>query len=283
MSQAPLPVLYREHMLLNASFEEAEDGIPPRPATYPGSESLSHVRRGAFLADLTGATYKLLGGTAADSLAQAAFAGRKLAVGECGFECVLTGDASVASVPFVARTGSTEYVVLDPTDRGETLSTWLGFLAKVEQGGYAPYAGTTLEDASQMLVPLLLVGASARRVLSDYVKSASDLPAAGRVAQIRLDAILCVVTALSLPQHDIPCYLVFVPRAQAVTLWRSFLSFQEVSPAGTVLLEQLMDAGLPWAHALLQEGRVTFGEKDLRSWGLARDASDFVGARALLS
>lgn len=281
MSTVTYGPLYREHLLLNATFEEPEDGIPPRPASYPGSMPVSFASEGAFLVDLTGATYALLTGAPAPQLAQAAFCGRTLAVGECGFEPSLTGDASVNAVPLCLRTGDSEYVILDPTDRGETLVAWLGFLANLEQDGHAPYRGAKVESAQGMLVPLLLAGAKARDVLSDYVKSPSDLPRPGHVAQIKLDSILCVVAAVPLPHAGTDAYVVFVSPAQSTVLWRSFLSFQEVSPAGTVILDQLVRAGLPWGEAASSLGRVEPGERVLRDWGLLREGSDFVGARAL--
>ena len=264
MSSQTFGPLYREHLLLNAVFEDPENGNPPRPATYPGSMPLSFVREGAFLVDLTGATYALLHGAPASQLVGAAFCGRTLGVGECAFEPSLTGDASVNAIPLCLRTGDSEYVLLDPTDRGETLVAWLGFLANLEQDGCAPYAGTEVESAQGMLVPLLLCGAKARDVLADYVKSPSDLPRPGRVTQIKLDSIL-----------------VFVSPAQATILWRSFLSFQEVSPAGTVILDQLVRQGLPWGEAASSLGRVEPGQEVLSGWGLLRPGSDFIGARAL--
>ena len=132
MSSQTFGPLYREHLLLNAVFEDPEDGNPPRPATYPGSMPLSFVREGAFLVDLTGATYALLHGGPATQLTGAAFCGRTLGVGECAFEPSLTGDASVNAIPLCLRTGDSEYVLLDPTDRGETLLAWLGFLANLD-------------------------------------------------------------------------------------------------------------------------------------------------------
>ncbi len=281
MSTQTYGPLYREHLLLNAVFEEPEDGIPPRPATYPGSMPAAFVNEGAFLVDLTGATYALLHGAPAPQLAGAAFCGRNLGVGECGFEPSLTGDASVNAIPLCLRTGDSEYVILDPTDRGETLLAWLGFLANLEQDGRAPYAGAKVESAQGMLVPLLLAGAKARDVLADYVSSPSDLPRPGRVAQIKLDAILCVVAALPLPHAGTDAYVVFVSPAQSTILWRSFLSFQEVSPAGTVILDELVRQGLPWGEAASSLGRVEPGRQTLAGWGLLRDGSDFIGARAL--
>ena len=280
MSSQTFGPLYREHLLLNAVFEDPEDGNPPRPATYPGSMPLSFVREGAFLVDLTGATYALLHGAPASQLAGAAFCGRTLGVGECAFEPSLTGDASVNAIPLCLRTGDSEYVLLDPTDRGETLVASLGFLANLEPDGCAPYAGTEVESAQGMLVPLLLCGAKARDVLADYVKSPSDLPRPGRVTQIKLDSILCVVAAAPLPHAGVDAFLVFVSPAQATILWRSFLSFQEVSPAGTVILDQLVRQGLPWGEAASSLGRVEPGQEALSGWGLLRPGSDFIGARA---
>ena len=132
-----------------------------------------------------------------------------------------------------------------------------------------------------MLVPLLLCGAKARDVLADYVKSPSDLPRPGRVTQIKLDSILCVVAAAPLPHAGVDAFLVFVSPAQATILWRSFLSFQEVSPAGTVILDQLVRQGLPWGEAASSLGRVEPGQEALSGWGLLRPGSDFIGARAL--
>ena len=113
------------------------------------------------------------------------------------------------------------------------------------------------------------------------LREVSLRPATARVAQIKLDSILCVVAAAPLPHAGVDAFLVFVSPAQATILWRSFLSFQEVSPAGTVILDQLVRQGLPWGEDASSLGRVEPSQETLSGWGLLRPGSDFIGARAL--
>ena len=41
---------------------------------------------------------------------------------------------------------------------------WLTFLSQVSSNGNAPYEGTSVEEASGMLVPLLIMGARANEL-----------------------------------------------------------------------------------------------------------------------
>ena len=56
---------------------------------------------------------------------------------------------------------------------------------------------------------------------------------------------------------------------------------QEVSPAGTVILDQLVRQGLPWGEDASSLGHVEPSQETLSGWGLLRPGSDFIGARAL--
>lgn len=272
--------LYQEHVLLGATFEPSSEGDVMRVESYP-SETRTYEKGRAYLCDLTGSTYKLVSGAAAQPLVEAVFCGKKLQVGECSWECALTAEGAATSVSLVARTGDNEYVIVDPTPRGDVVSAWIGFIAGIEQNGYAPYAGTTIEDADGMLTPLLLAGDAARGVLSDYVGHVRDLPAPGEVRSVHLDKISAVVAGAPLPGQSMPCYLVLIPPAKAVTLWRSFLSFNETAPLGSAALVRNVNALLPWGEALSTMDQVKPGTESLRAWGLLRSTPDFVGSRSL--
>ncbi|QOY59772.1 aminomethyl transferase family protein [Thermophilibacter immobilis] len=275
-------VLYDEHALLHARFSTSEEAGPRRVLSYDAEKGPAHAREGALLADLTGCAYLLAHGPSAPDFARAALAGRRLAVGEADFEAALTGDGSLVSVPLAARCGDEEYVLLDPSPHGDVLDSWLGFLHGVEQDGFTPYANITIEDATDMLVPLLLVGAAARSVLADYVRDPQALPAPGHVTSLQLDRIAALVTRLGAPALDeVACYLALVPVAFARTLWRSLLSFGEVAPAGLQTVCELSRRALPWGELLSSPDRVSPSRRVLASWGLLRDEDDFVGARGL--
>lgn len=277
---ARMGTLYKEHALLGATFESSSEGDVMRAESYP-SETGAYEKGRAYLADLTGSTYKLVSGDAAQPLVEAVFCGKKLEVGECAWECALTAEGALTSVALLARTGDNEYALLDPTPRGDVVSAWLGFISTIEQGSYAPYAEAKVEEADGMLTPLLLAGDAARSVLSDYVEHVRDLPAPGQVRSLSLDKISAIAAAVELPGSSIPAFVLLVPPTRAVTLWRSFLSFTETAPLGSAALVSAEQSLLPWGEVLASADQVKPGAESLGSWGLLRDERDFVGGRSL--
>lgn len=271
-----LGALYEEHLLLGAEFEEGSSGVP-RVACYAG-ESADDA--GAVLVDLTGCAYLLVGGTDAEDFCAAALAGSRCGVGTLAWEAALNGAGRLVSVPLLMRTGPTEHVVIDASRRSDALGAWLAFLSRAssEEGG-AAFPDLTLENACDMLVPLLLAGPSATEVLSDYLSGDSRPPFAGEALQLRLDAIPTL--AARLPDAlEPPAYLVLAPVAAARILWRSLLSFTEVSPIGHRRLRALLDRHLPWAGALVDASSPA-RRSTLADWGLVRGDDTFVGSRAL--
>lgn len=276
LSESPL---YHEHMLLGALFEDDEPLLAtPLHYGHPANEG-DAFGEGCALSDLTGMTAILVSGEGSDAFVSAACACSAIAVGECTFGAVVTGDGSIASVPLVARTGDAEYLIWDPSTRGMMLHPWLNFLSEIEQEGFRPFGSVTVEDATDSLVPLLLWGAQAPAILSDYVSSIEALPHPGHIRDVRLDKIECLVA--SLPHVSEPCLLVMVPPAYARILWRSFLSFASVEPVGTAALTNQAKDNLPWADAVLAGERLELELEQLVAWELARSEGGFVGARAL--
>ncbi len=279
---ARMGALYQEHLYLGATFAPSDEGDVMRVSSYPSEKGAGFDPKAAYLADLTGSTYELISGDASQALAEAFFCGKKLAVGECSWEASLTAEGALTSVPLVGRTGQGEYVVLDPSPRGDVASAWLGFISSIEQGGYAPYAQAQVEDATDMLTPLLLAGHAARAVLTDYVEHPRDLPAPGSVRNVRLDRIPTVSMGIGLPgAPELPAYVLLVPAAQAATLWRSFLSFSEVEPVGSGALGRALRSLTPWGDDLFEKDQVKPGADRLSAAGLLRTERDFIGARAL--
>ena len=279
MSDARTGVLHEEHALLGASFEPSETTGLLAVRSYAREAACAPAAGEARLTDLTGATYLLVSGSDAEPLAYAAFAGAPLPVGECAFSATLSGDGSLLSMPLVARCGDTEFVVIDPSPRGEALAAWTGLLARAESDGVRAFPLVSICDASEMLVPLALCGPAAEHVLSDYLHDAS-LPAPGQVRQLRLDAIDVVVVRPGAPlAQDV--VVVLVPPARARVLWRSLLSFTEVSPVGVPAFAGLLAGALPWGELLVGAGPEHISRDRLVRWGLVRDGGDFVGGRAL--
>lgn len=280
---ARMGTLYEEHLLLGASFLPNESTGLLAVRSYPceGEKDLGEALLGAVVADLTGTTYALLSGDAAPDLARSALAGRPLSVGDASFEAVLRGDGSVLGAPLVLRTGDHEHVLLDPTPRGEATTAWLE-LVRGAGGDEGPLRDCSLEDACGMLVPLLCAGDGAGRVVSDYlVRTGARLPRTGEVASVLLDAIPALVARV--PVIDAEAYLLLVPAPSARAIWRSLLSFAEVSPVGVEAVRELFASRLPWAAALSAPGPVALGRAELEGWGIVRAGDDFVGARGLAS
>lgn len=283
MSAVRSGVLYDEHVLLGAEFEDGCHNLCA-VRSYPSEAPLGVAAgEGAVLCDLTGLAYELVSGASSSSLLHAVTCSPDPQVGSAAFECVLTGDGALVSVPLVMRTGDSECALLDFGLRGEVLSGWLGFVRGIEQNGEAPFADTSVEPAADMLVPLLLAGGSARSVLLDYLESPAQLPAPGAVASVRLDAIPALVCHLpqvgSLPES----YVLLVPPAYARVLWRSLLSFTEVAPVGHVAVRGLFSSALPWGDAVSSQDLVPLTLGELEAWGVLRPELDFIGARSLMN
>lgn len=278
---APRPgVLHGEHVLLGASFEPSETTGLLAVSSYAAEKCGAPAPGEALLADLTGTTYLLVSGRGAEALACSEFAGRPLAVGECALSAALAGDGALIAAPLLARCGDTEYVVFDPTPRGDALAAWTGLLARAESAGVRAFDDVSVCDASEMLVPLALAGPAAEAVLSDYLADGDSLPRAGQVRQVRLDAIGVVAVRLGRPlTQDV--LLLLVPPARARVLWRSLLSFTEVSPVGAAALTNALTEGLAWRDLLDRVGPEPIRRAVLAEWGLVRAGSDYVGGRAL--
>ena len=272
--------LYEEHLLLGATFDRTELGAL-RTLAYGASEPVAEtLADGTLLADASGMRMLLASGDPVTAFGEAAFAAEPLAVGRADFSPVFLGDGAVASIPLAARTGDHELLAFDASPRAGVLSAWLTFVAAIEQGGFRPYEGLEVEDVSHDLVPLVLWGNDAPRVLGDYVGGAGALPRAGRVANLMLDGHIPVV-ACAVELGGAPLYVMLVPPDFARVLWRSLLSFRGVRPTG---LAELWDAArerVPWLEAMQKPDRVRLDRADLLEWGLIRPSADFIGGRAL--
>ncbi|MDO4796394.1 MAG: hypothetical protein Q4A01_00065 [Coriobacteriales bacterium] len=276
MDHPKLGALYEEHMILGATF-----GPSLEPVAYVGDADVlagECLADGALVCDASMAKMLLLGGSDAAGYMATTCAGPLLDVGGCGFGAVLTGDGGVASIPLIARTGDSEYVLFDASSRADVLEGWLSFVAAIEQDGVAPFANLDCEDVSRSHVVLVLTGSKAGHVLADYTR-ARDLPAPGSVCSCMLDRIPCIVARLDV---ETPTYLLLVPPRQARALWRSLLSFVEVTPVGLDVMRDQMLRMLPWGRHLREDGRLRITVDELGYHGLVRDATDFVGARGLM-
>lgn len=273
------PLLREEHEYLGARLRtvdalERVDGYLDSAAEREGLSS------GAGLVDMAGTASWLLSGEVSEGFAGAAFAGRRLGVGKCAFESTLLGDGSVASVVLLARTGTGEYVCWDGGSRAQVLDGWLSFLSSIEQGGVRPFAGLSIEDASESLAPLVLWGPRSRVVLGDYLAEGVTLPEAGQVVDLRLDSIPALVVCPPIDSGN--CLMLLVPPGFVRVLWRSLLSFATVVPVGMDALEERVRACLPWYGTVCATiDKLWLAASELGEWGLMREGEDYVGARGI--
>lgn len=279
MSVARAGVLHEEHVLLGAELAASDHAGVLCVRSYARE---SAGEGATVLADLTGAVYLLVSGADAPAFCSATFAGARLGVGETAVEAALSGTGELISAPLLVRTGDLEYVVVDLGPRQEALAAWVDLLAGAGRDGRRAFPELDVTDASGMLVPLLLSGPAAEHVLGDYLHNGEALPAAGTVAQLRLDAISTVVAHVAVPFAP-PTYLVLVPVSAARILWRSLLSFTEVTPVGHDRLRAAVARICPWFAGASEDGPVRASRAELETWGLVRGGADpdFVGGRSL--
>lgn len=243
-------ILAPEHVLLGAEFTTCEDealGVSSYLDEKPVEETLASVG----LADLTGTCYLVVEGSDAPRFIASCFDGLALAQGEARFVPCVGGAEALISVALVARTGPAGHLIVDISERAEALECWLAHVASCQtEQGEDHFTDLHIQDASSMLVPLLLIGANVHTIVNDYLHEGSDLPPAGHLGPLKLDAI--DVLALHLPEiaSSVEGVLLCVPPARARVLWRSFLSFSEVMPLGHRTLHHLVTSYPAWGHAL---------------------------------
>lgn len=280
--------LAEEHLLLGAVMAEHAGSLAPLaygPGDPPEAE-VRALREACGVSDLSFAHLALVSGDAAQALFEAAWAGRRLDVGECAFGAVLAGDGSLVSAPLAVRTGDREFLLVDASPRWEALLGWLGWLQGLESGDVAPFADSSVTDETGSLVPLAVIGPRAHDVLSDYLHGTESLPPRGRAASVHLDRILAICAHVPLDEvssGEGEALLAFVPPAYARIMWRSLMSFSAVSPVGVRALFTLADGHFAWRRLLEGRDRLAVSRDELMAWGLVRDGSDYVGARALAS
>ena len=278
MDQEAANTLLEEHLALGALLDEGTDGRLA-PLRYNGVDEKAAFSEGVALVDLTCMGSQLVSGDDTSAFISALFAGEELAIGQCAPQVALTGDGSLSSLVLLARTGQEEFAWWDLVGRDAIMSCWADFVISIEQGGIQPFGEVELEDASEALVPILLWGPQAGVVLSDYLGD-QDLPAPGTIANRMLDKINCLVAVPAF--DDQPCYLVLVPPARARVLWRSFLSFNEVSPVGLEAFRQQVQSCFDVLGNISGTfGCVTPSREQLLSAGLLRADGSFIGARGL--
>ena len=263
--------LLLEHGYLGASIDDG------RVVSYLNEAPLAEALEGVALFDLTGACYRFISGAGAQSLIEALSASRRLAPGSCSFSAVLSGDGSLISVPILVRGGEHEYVLVDATPRHEVLDGWLSFVSAIEREGAPAFGDVSIEDAADLLVPLMIAGSRCRALILDYTGEVA-LPDAGSVATVPFDGVPCVLAHLPVPFTD--AWIVFCPTSFAVSLFRSFLSFTYVNPEGPATLAALLEL-LPWGRSLATDDRIEAGPEELSAWGLVRGDGGFIGERGL--
>lgn len=263
--------LWQEHLRLGATF--AGGSVQSYASERDGSSSGS-----TFLADVSQVSCLLFSGAPAPGFATAAFAGSVLARGRCAFEAVLTGDGGLASIPLLARTGDSEYLCLDLSERADVLGSWLSFLSSVSDKGVAPYEGMETQDVTGSHVVLALWGRGASHVLEDYLADGVRLPSPGTVTQASLDRIPCIL--LRPPALD-DLTVVFVPPVHAAVLWRSLLSFAEVEPVGMRRVRDELGGRLAWGKAVGTQDRIVMDARELEAHGVMREGAGFVGGRSI--
>lgn len=276
MAEQTRSILHTELEYLGAQFSTSTEGFEFATSFF-GEKPLETALKDCALIDLSGSSYALISGNPSQNFVETVFAGKKLKVGESSFEVALIGDGSLASIALLARSGQNEYVFLDTSDRGETLIEWCSVISQVEQNGVTPYQGISLENATPLLTPLLLVGKKAKKILEDYLGN-QTLPEEFTLKNLMLDQTIPALIA-NVTTRKIPAYLVMIPPMHTTILFRSLLSFEEIHPIGHNQFIKGLKNHLPWFSQLEYSTKVVIAKDKLEGWNLLRSSNDFIGAR----
>lgn len=269
--------LTQEHGYLGAELEPDPNGVLT-PSYYGDATGEPEAfAEGCALADITGTVGSVIEGADAGAFVSMAFAGPVPGPGQLVESVALRGDGTVVSPVLVACLGP-YYGFWAPAETSEQLTDWLEGVAAIEQAGQKAFADVTISHAAAT-VTLLLAGPGSEKVLADYLAPGASLPPAGFIANLALDKIPVVCGRT--PVNGRTWTLLWVPEARARVLWRSFLSFEQVTPVGTSAVWGQIEAAAPGIGDVLDEPDAQILPAGCGLAGLLRPAGGFIGARAL--
>lgn len=266
--------LFQEHMNLGAEFETNDFDITTTKA-YSGVDEMAYkqaLAEGALIADATGALLGLVTGEGASRFMQMSFASKLLNYTECSYSATFMPEGTLAGIPYTMRTGTNEYLIFDPSLKASAVYTYLQTLVQIMTDTSRTGAiQVEFSEVDELAVPLLVYGKKAETLLSDYLTKGEKLPVKGHVAAFNFDEHLPITLAHLTSQTD--AYLLIVPKTLVQVLWRSFMSFQYVMPAGFTQAKKDLFEPLLWWSYLDQADAVTLKKKEISSWGLLRKSN----------
>lgn len=271
--------LLEELALLGAVVEDDALGRPEAVYFGDGAAEPRAFDGGCALADMGGIAALYISGEGAQEFCSTVFTAEPPAAGDLAWSLVLMGDGTVMAPVLLAGTAPGEWCAWTAPETAEGLSAWLEGIRSIEQDGVAPYASVEMGPGAPFSTMLMLAGPEAQAVLRDYVPADAELPAPGTIANVTLDAIPTVMLRPVLG-GDAP-WLALVPDPKVRVLWRSFLSFETVSPVGSSAVWGRIERACPRAVAFLDDPRPGVKPADLGLEGLLRPEGGFIGARAL--
>ncbi|MEY8436505.1 hypothetical protein AAK967_02005 [Atopobiaceae bacterium 24-176] len=278
-TEAPANVLEGEHLLLGATMEPGATGRPEAAWYGDGTKEPVAFEEGCALADVGGLVATCISGDAASAFVSAVFTSYVPEPGSVLGALALMGDGRVVAPALVAGLAVNEFCVWCPGELSEGLMEWMRGIAAVEEGGVAPYASVELSCGAPLSSTLMVAGPDATAVLGDYLAPDAALPKPATLSNVRLDAIDTVVLRPAIGSFS--PYLVVAPNAFAQVLWRSLLSFPNVSPVGTSAVWGRVADEAPGLVDFLDEPMARRTPKDLGLQGLLRPGDSYIGARAL--
>lgn len=201
-----------------------------------------------------------------------------MVLGDVRFGLALTGEAEIIDVVLINKTGDESYTVYCSSENLTELYLWLEAHAALQQNKVKAFEDVSVSNESSKLAALAVLGKGAATVLSDYLTDDAVLPAPGTIAPVKLDNFDVLVSAVELPDITTVYFLLVAPH-DVVTLFRSFMSFEQVMPAGLEALRILIQRSYPGYGLVLQAAYTTPKEGHLLD--LVRSTKDFVGAKNL--
>lgn len=269
--------LTQEHGYLGAELEPDANGVLT-PSYYGDAAGEPEAfAAGCALADMSGTVGSVVEGADAGAFLQMAFAGPLPVPGQLVESVALRGDGTVVSPALVACLGD-YYGLWAPAETAQQLTGWLEGVAAIEQAGSRAFSDVKLGHAAAM-VTLLVAGPDSERVLSDYLAPDASLPAVGSIANLMLDRIPTVCGRVDV--NGAPWTLLWVPETKARVLWRSLLSFEQVTPVGSSAVWGQIEEQAPGLGALLDDPDSAPLPQECGAAGLLRADGGFIGARAL--
>lgn len=266
--------LYHEEELLGAHF--FLDGVMEIAQSYPGAEiNLNTIYDEAFLIDVSSLNIMTISGSRASLFLKTLSTADidALTPNQISPALFLNSESQIIDICYVLKNDANSFMLIGAQENSQELFEWLQAYIKLEKDGLLAFEGVDLSVLTGEISALAIGGSQSRSIVIDYTGS-QTLPDTKKFKSLLFDKIPVITINIS-DLFKTESYLLLLQNSQVVNLFRSFMSFQDISVLGISDGNELISRAHPELLQIYAADYQTAHDSSYKNY--MRKTKDFIG------